>query len=177
MRKKAEAGYRMPLFDRVFKPKTIQLSNGHTVQQPRSRMPLILILLAATVWLSVKLTGESSDTYYPTQNSRYGSVTVDGGKVLARLRGTWKCTSGDRTLRFSGNTLRMGYGNTLPERFRVVAVHDDYEQDPDCWRIVDADPAREGVGTFGSMCLHRGVIRARIHVCDAEPVDMVFEKQ
>ena len=57
MKKKAEAGYRVPLFDRIFKPKTIQLSNGHTVQQPRSRMPLILILLAATVWLSVKLTG------------------------------------------------------------------------------------------------------------------------
>ena len=57
MIKKTEAGYRIPLFDRIFRPKTICLSNGHTVQQPRSRMPLILMLLAATVWLSVKLTG------------------------------------------------------------------------------------------------------------------------
>ena len=57
MKKKAAAGYRIPLFDRVFKPKTIRLSNGHSVQRPRSRMPLIAVLLVAMVWLSIKLTG------------------------------------------------------------------------------------------------------------------------
>ncbi len=57
MKKKAAAGYRVPLFDRVFKPKTIRLSNGHSVQRPRSRMPLIAVLLVAMVWLSIKLTG------------------------------------------------------------------------------------------------------------------------
>ena len=49
MKKKAAAGYRIPLFDRVFKPKTIRLSNGHSVQRPRSRMPLIAVLLVAMV--------------------------------------------------------------------------------------------------------------------------------
>ena len=57
MKKKAATEYRVPLFDRVFRPQTIRLSNGHTVQRPRSRMPLILVLLIAAVWLSVKLTG------------------------------------------------------------------------------------------------------------------------
>ena len=57
MKKKAAAEYRIPLFDRIFRPKTIRLSNGHTVQRPRSRMPLILAFLAAAIWLSIKLTG------------------------------------------------------------------------------------------------------------------------
>ena len=57
MKKKAATEYRVPLFDRIFRPKTIRLSNGHTVQRPRSRMPLILTILAAAIWLSVKLTG------------------------------------------------------------------------------------------------------------------------
>lgn len=57
MKKKTETGYRVPLFDRVFKPQTIRLANGHSVQRPRSRMPLILGLMIAAVWLSIILTG------------------------------------------------------------------------------------------------------------------------
>lgn len=57
MKKKAAAGYRVPLFDRIFKPKTITLPNGHSVKRPRSRMPLITALLIGAVWLSVILTG------------------------------------------------------------------------------------------------------------------------
>lgn len=57
MKKKASAAYAVPLFDRIFKPQVIRLSNGHTVARPRSRMPLIFVLLAAAVWLSVRLTG------------------------------------------------------------------------------------------------------------------------
>jgi phosphonate transport system permease protein len=57
MKKKAAAGYRVPLFDRIFKPAVIRLPNGHTVQRPRSRMPLILAGLAAALWLSINLTG------------------------------------------------------------------------------------------------------------------------
>ena len=57
MKKKASAEYRAPLFDRIFPPKTITLPNGHTVQQPRSRQPLIWICVVAAVWASVLLTG------------------------------------------------------------------------------------------------------------------------
>lgn len=46
-----------PLFDRIFKPQKITLPNGHTVMKPRSRMPLILIILGLVIWASVELTG------------------------------------------------------------------------------------------------------------------------
>ena len=57
MKKKTEAGYKVALFDRVFKPKTIVLANGHTVSQPRSRMPLIAAVIVGLIWLSINLTG------------------------------------------------------------------------------------------------------------------------
>lgn len=57
MKKKAAAAYREPLFDRLFKPQVITLPNGHTVRRPRSRTPLIAIILVAVVWASIKLTG------------------------------------------------------------------------------------------------------------------------
>lgn len=56
MKKKIKS-LKTPLFDRVFKPKKITLSNGHTVMKPRSRMPLILIILGLVIWASVELTG------------------------------------------------------------------------------------------------------------------------
>ena len=57
MAKKKEAAYRVPLFDRIFKPETITLKNGHTVSRPRSRTPLIAAILIAVVWASIQLTG------------------------------------------------------------------------------------------------------------------------
>ena len=57
MKKKNDTGYRVPLFDRVFRPKKIVLANGHTVEQPRSRMPLILGIIILLIYLSIKLTG------------------------------------------------------------------------------------------------------------------------
>ncbi len=57
MKKKNDTGYRVPLFDRVFRPKKIVLANGHTVEQPRSRMPLILGIIVLLIYLSIKLTG------------------------------------------------------------------------------------------------------------------------
>ena len=35
---------KVKLFDRIFKPQIITLENGNTVERPRSRMPLILIV-------------------------------------------------------------------------------------------------------------------------------------
>lgn len=45
------------LFDRIFKPKTITLSNGHTVNKPVSRTPFIVALLIVVVAISVEMTG------------------------------------------------------------------------------------------------------------------------
>ena len=57
MKKKTDAAIRVPLFDRVFRPETVTLPNGHSVVRPRSRMPLIVGLVLFTVWLSIQLTG------------------------------------------------------------------------------------------------------------------------
>ena len=57
MKKNATAAARMPLFDRVFKPETVTLPNGHTVLRPRSRTPLIAALVLFALALSVKVTG------------------------------------------------------------------------------------------------------------------------
>ena len=46
-----------PLFDRVFKPERITLSNGHTVDRPKSRVPLILAILLLAIIVAAKSTG------------------------------------------------------------------------------------------------------------------------
>ncbi len=45
------------LFDRIFKPQVITLENGKTVQRPRSRMPLILIVLVLVLYWALQMTG------------------------------------------------------------------------------------------------------------------------
>lgn len=47
----------MSVYDKIFPPKTITLANGKTVQRPRSRMPLIVLVLLAMSALSVYITG------------------------------------------------------------------------------------------------------------------------
>ena len=48
---------REALFDRIFKPQVITLSNGHSVIRRRSRAPLILLLLLAAILISLRMTG------------------------------------------------------------------------------------------------------------------------
>lgn len=47
----------LSLFDKIFKPKTIVLPNGHSVQKKASRLPLILLILLAAVVFSCYVTG------------------------------------------------------------------------------------------------------------------------
>lgn len=47
----------MNLYDRIFKPKKYVLPSGKTVQEKRSRAPLIVLILLALAWLSVYVTG------------------------------------------------------------------------------------------------------------------------
>ena len=46
-----------PLFDRIFKPELIVLPNGHSVSRPRSRMPLILLVLFIAIIIAARATG------------------------------------------------------------------------------------------------------------------------
>ena len=57
MKKTAAPGTKTPLFDRIFKPEIITLENGHTVTRPRSRTPLIALLVFIALAVSVRVTG------------------------------------------------------------------------------------------------------------------------
>ncbi|MFR5795974.1 MAG: phosphonate ABC transporter, permease protein PhnE, partial [Christensenellales bacterium] len=57
MKKTVAPGAKTPLFDRIFKPEIITLENGHTVTRPRSRTPLIALLVFAALAISVHVTG------------------------------------------------------------------------------------------------------------------------
>ena len=48
---------KVKLFDRIFKPQVITLDNGNTVERPRSRMPLILIVLFIVICWALRMTG------------------------------------------------------------------------------------------------------------------------
>ena len=49
--------YKETLYDKIFKPQVITLANGHSVLRRRSRAPLIAVLLALAIWLSLRMTG------------------------------------------------------------------------------------------------------------------------
>ena len=47
----------MSLYDRIFRPRTYTLENGKTVNEKRSRLPLVLILILAAIIISGEVTG------------------------------------------------------------------------------------------------------------------------
>jgi phosphonate transport system permease protein len=51
------AAVRVPLLDRIIPPRTITLPNGHTVQKPFPRSPLIAVVVIAVIWISAVVTG------------------------------------------------------------------------------------------------------------------------
>ena len=67
-----------PLFDRVFKPELITLSNGHTVERPKSRVPLILAVLLVAIVIAARSTGFD----FGILANRIGQLTVILGKIF-----------------------------------------------------------------------------------------------
>lgn len=67
------------LYDKIFKPQKITLQNGHSVMHRRSRAPLILLLLAAAIVLSLKMTGFDM-----------GLVIKKFGKMLDLMQKIWQ---------------------------------------------------------------------------------------
>lgn len=47
----------MSLYDKIFPPKKITLSDGKEILEPRSRMPLVVIVLLIASWISIDITG------------------------------------------------------------------------------------------------------------------------
>ena len=44
-------------FDKIFKPQVITLANGHSTIRRRSRAPLVVLILAVVIFLSLRMTG------------------------------------------------------------------------------------------------------------------------
>ena len=47
----------MSLYDKIFPPKTLTLSNGKQVKKPRSRAPLIALVFVVMSAVSIEVTG------------------------------------------------------------------------------------------------------------------------
>lgn len=69
---------KVKLFDSIFKPQVITIANGHTTVRPRSRMPLILIVLFIVLFWAFKMTGFSFVTVF----SRINELFVILGKIF-----------------------------------------------------------------------------------------------
>ncbi len=67
-----------PLFDRIFKPELITLENGHTVERPKSRTPLILAGLLIVIVISLQATGFNMVTLF----SRFSQFFVILGQIF-----------------------------------------------------------------------------------------------
>lgn len=74
----SEKTNKLSLFDRVFKPERIVLENGHSVDRPKSRIPLILLCLAIVIWISIYATGFSLSTIV----KRASELTVILGQIF-----------------------------------------------------------------------------------------------
>lgn len=59
MEKEVNTLVKLTWFDKIFKPQVITLANGHATIRRRSRAPLILLLLAVAIVLSLRMTGFS----------------------------------------------------------------------------------------------------------------------
>lgn len=47
----------MRVYDKIFKPKRLQLSNNKIVEEPFTKVPLIILILLIATYISVKITG------------------------------------------------------------------------------------------------------------------------
>lgn len=67
-----------PLFDKIIKPEEIVLANGHSVLRPKSRIPLIMVILLIAIIVAARATGFSFETLI----RRGGQLTVILGKIF-----------------------------------------------------------------------------------------------
>lgn len=62
---------KVKLFDRIFKPQVVTIANGHTAVRPRSRMPLILLILVIVVAWALHMTQFSLTTVFSRVNELF----------------------------------------------------------------------------------------------------------
>ena len=122
------------------------------------------------------ITGESRDTLYRTQNSRYGNVTVVDGETLPLLQGKWVREESEEYIIFRGNEICCGYGKDLKNCGEFVTVRRNGERDKECFDVVNKDPSKNMLGYYVNVRYEHGVITAQIPVCDAPQIIISFKK-
>ena len=88
MKKNDAPGVKTPLFDRIFKPEIITLENGHTVARPRSRTPLIALLVIVLTFAGCAAidTLRTRFIMQPLQRSRaFTAFCVKGDALAAEI--------------------------------------------------------------------------------------------
>ena len=114
------------------------------------------------------ITGKSVTKMEKTENSRYGGVKIVDGEVLKQLRGEWRDDDGYHKLVFKGDALEI---NGEKIKIHVVGASSSGP-----YRVIDADPSKDGVGYFYGMEYLGDTIAARMMICDAPPVVYTFRK-
>ena len=122
------------------------------------------------------ISGENSETLYPTQNSRYGNVTIVDEEALLLLQGTWKQADYEDRLKVTGNVMHFGFGKNYTTKTKIVTVRRNWEQGDRIY-VINENPARSEVGCYENMYLEAGILHACVPVCDAKPVMLSFIKE
>ena len=119
------------------------------------------------------ITGESTDVLFPTDNSRYGNVTVVDREMLPLLRGKWAARDWGFVLRFRGRVMEYGFGDELSEREEIIALRSNGDGEVS---IRPRDPGKDGFRSFAPLRWQGGVLVTYIPVMDAPAQNLVFEK-
>ena len=67
----------MGIYDKIFKPKKLVLSDGKVVEEKRTRTPLVLFLLLIATVISVRITGFSLNTILNARKSVLCHIRAD----------------------------------------------------------------------------------------------------
>lgn len=123
-----------------------------------------------------RFSGISETKLYPTTHSRYGNVSLVDKEVLPKLQGVWESKYTD--LIFKGSTLNIcGHSTNKPDFTTEIVTARTNGYDGDEVMVLDKDPAEKGIADFYSIVFDGKEITAKIHVCDADPMIIVFTKK
>ena len=123
------------------------------------------------------ISGPDEEILFKTTNSRYGNVTVITEEMLPRLSGLWKTTDGRYEMKIENGMLTWRYKNSAWEKPDPIAVvRRNYERNPECFTIVNQDPAEEFICHLLEFRYENGILITHMLIHDAPAPDIIFEK-
>lgn len=80
----------MGIYDKIFKPKKIRLSNDKVVEEPFTRTPLVICILVIATYISVKITGFQLQTLLKRGNEFFVILFQMFPPKLSYIHSIWK---------------------------------------------------------------------------------------